>query len=308
MRAGEPAGEGIRKSERGAVAATLLASLLFASQYVVIKTGLGSFDPLMFGAMTMTVGGLLAFLVVHRRRGVDRRIFRHWEVWAGALISVVMISCQYIGLTMTSASVGGLIVGSNIIFVVPLSVVLFREPLGRGRAIGLALGLLGLVTITTGWDADSLDTGMFMGDLLLLVASFCIAANYPMTKLAVRHMGYDEWIMAFHLLSIAPLLALSLLAGGSYGADQGVALAALYVGLLCTSLPTMLWARGLRSITMATSATVLLSESVFAVIFGIILLGEPADLHTIAGAVLVFAAIFLVAYRPRGPTARPGER
>jgi drug/metabolite transporter (DMT)-like permease len=67
------------------------------------------------------------------------------------------------------------------------------------------------------------------------------------------------------------------------------------VGLLCTSVPTMLWAIGLRSLSLTTSATVLLSESVFAVLLGAIVLSEPLGPVTILGATLVFAAIFLAA-------------
>ncbi len=282
-------------NERFALLLSLIASLLYGSQYVVIKGGLGGASPFLFGALTMSIGGILALLIVKRRKRVDWTIFRRWEVWAGMLAATSMIACQYVGLTITSASVGGLIVGSNVIFVAPLSALFFGEVIGWRRALGVAIGLFGLFTVTTEWDISFLSSSMFLGDILLLGASFSIAVTYPLTKIATKRMGYDEWVMSFHLLSVMPLLLLMVLGGGPGDAASISPLALLYVGLLCTSVPTMLWAIGLRSLSLTTSATVLLSESVFAVLLGAILLSEPLGPVTIFGAALVFAAIFLAA-------------
>jgi drug/metabolite transporter (DMT)-like permease len=287
-----------RAGKHTAVIMTLAASLMFGSQYVVIKEGMGGASPLLFGALTMSIGGLLALLIV-RRRGLDLRIFRRWEVYAGTLAAVGLISFQYVGLTLSPASVGGLIVGSNVIFVAPLSALLFREAIGRWQALGVLLGLLGLITITTNWDLEVIGSSAFIGNLLLLGASFCIAASYPLTRLAVRHMGNYEWVMSFHLLS-GPVLAVLMLLTGGPGDPSTMSLPAmLYVGLLCTSVPTILWAMGLSSLSMTTSATVLMSESVFAVLLGAILLSEPLSPMTWFGAALVFAAIFMAAIQRR---------
>lgn len=282
------------RSARSALMLSLVASLLYGSQYVVIKNGMGGVNPLLFGAATMGIGGILALLLVHRRKRLDLSIFKRWEVWAGTLFATAMIACQYIGLTLSTASIGGLIVGSNVIFVAPLSAIIFREVIGRKQALGVAVGLLGLITITTGWDLSSLGSSVFWGYLLLLIASFSIAANYPITKFAVKVMGNDEWVMSFHLLSAFFLLILSFFIGGTGEIGFLSIPAVLFVGLFCTSVPTLLWAIGLGSLSMTTSATVLLSESAFAVLLGVVLLSEPLDSMTVLGAALVFLAIFTV--------------
>ena len=164
----------------------------------------------------------------------------------------------------------------------------------------MIIGLLGLFTITTNWDLSSLGSSQFTGYLLLLGASFSIASSYPLTKLAVRHMDNVEWVMSFHLLTVAPLAALMLITGGPGDLHSMSVPALLYVGLLCTSVPTILWATGLRSLSLTTSATVLLSESAFAVILGALVMNEPLGSLTLVGAALVFAAIFL-AVKINGP-------
>jgi drug/metabolite transporter (DMT)-like permease len=287
------------RRNRVAVLMTLAASLMYGSQYVVIKEGIGAASPLLFGALTMTIGGILAFLIVRRHKRLDPRIFRRWEVYAGTLAAVGLISFQYVGLTLSSASVGGLIVGSNVIFVAPLSALLFREVIGRWQVAAVVLGLLGLVTITTNWNLSVIGSSAFVGNLLLLGASLSIAASYPLTRLAVRNMDNDEWVMAFHLLSGPVLAALMVMTGGPGDPSSMSIPALLYVGILCTSVPTILWAIGLRSLSMTTSATILMSESVFAVLLGAILLDEPLGLMNLLGAAMVFVAIFLAAFQRR---------
>ncbi len=281
--------------ERAALLLSLAASLLFGSQFVVIKGGLGEVSPFLFGAITMGIGGTLALLLVRRRKRIDLSLFRRWEVWAGTVATTCLIAFQYVGLTMAPASIGGLIVGSNVIFVVPISALMFGEVIGWKRALGVIIGLFGLFTLTTNWDLSSLSTSEFMGYLLLLGASFAIAVSYPLTKLAVRHMDNVEWVMSFHLLTPVPLIVLMLLTGGPGDVGSMSVPALLYVGLLCTSVPTILWAIGLGSLSLTTSATVLLSESAFAVLLGAVVGNEPMGELTVLGAALMFIAIFIVA-------------
>ncbi len=286
-------------SERSAVLLSLMASLLFGSQFVVLKAGMGDLDPLFFGAMTAGTGGLVALAYVLWINSISLRTFLHWEVWAAAIASAAMISLQYVGLTMTAASVGGLIVGSNIIFVAPISALVFRERLGWSRALGVAIGLAGVFTISTGWDLSSLASGQLLGNVLLAGASLCIALSYPINRLATRKMGFEEWVAGFHLLIPLLLLPLALMDGDIGVASPETVPAILFVGALCTSVPTLLWAKGLQSLAFVTSATILLSESVFAVILGVVVLGEPLTLPTVAGALMVFSAIFLALYKNR---------
>lgn len=287
------------RNERSAVLLSLIAALLFGSQYVVIKLGIGDLDPLFFGAMATGIGGLVALAYTLRNGCISLRTFLHWEVWAAAIVTSAMIAFQYIGLTMTTASVGGLIVGSNIIFVAPISAIVAKERLGWSRATGVAVGLLGIFTISTGWDLSVLTSGEMLGNLLLLGAALCIALSYPINRLAVRRMGMEEWVTGFHLLAPLFLLPLALSDGNIGTASMGAVPALLFVGMLCTSVPTLLWAKGLQSLTFVTSATILMSESVFAVILGVVVLGEPVTPLIIAGAALVFIAIFLASYKKK---------
>jgi drug/metabolite transporter (DMT)-like permease len=57
----------------------------------------------------------------------------------------------------------------------------------------------------------------------------------------------------------------------------------------------MLWTFAFPKLGAVTSATVLMLESVFAVLLGVVVLGEPLDIFVVVGAMMTFSAIFLVA-------------
>jgi len=71
--------------------------------------------------------------------------------------------------------------------------------------------------------------------------------------------------------------------------------AALFIGLVCTTLPTVLWTSALKHISVVTSATILMVESAFAVFLSWMFLDEVIDAYVVIGAAMIFAAILLMA-------------
>jgi drug/metabolite transporter (DMT)-like permease len=116
-----------------------------------------------------------------------------------------------------------------------------------------------------------------------------------LTPRALKSLSFDQWTLSLHML-----LPFTLLIIGLFVPDQGdiggnAIFLILYIGLVCSTVPTMLWTKALPKIGVVTSATVLMLESTFAVILSVVLLGEVLDSFVVVGALLTFGAIFLVA-------------
>jgi drug/metabolite transporter (DMT)-like permease len=278
-----------------AIGLTILSALLLGSQYVVIKMGVEGQNPLYLGACIMTVGVLVVVAYMAWRRSLSWKFFHHWEFWAGAAANLAVVAFLLVGLTLTTASVSGLIVGSNALFVALFSFVIFREGLSPKRVLGLIIGFVGLVTITTHWDLATLESGQLLGDLLVLVASISVAVVVILSRGALKKMSYDQWSFGLHFLLPPALLVLGLVLFGDEGLSSDVWPTVLFVGALCTTLPTLMWTFAFPKLGAVTSATILMLESVFAVLLGVIILGEPLDAYVVVGALMTFSAIFLVA-------------
>ena len=282
------------RKEFNGVALTLLATLLFGSSYVVVKLGVSEIDPLLFSTIVFSIGAVLISSYTIIRGTFKLEIFRHWEAWAAPLVTFALVTMQYIGLSYTTASTGALIIGANVLMVAPLAALIFHERLGRLRVIGLLVGVLGLFVLTTKLDVGAISSDTWLGDLLLVGTSAMIALTFILSRFAMRHMGFDQWTLCIHLLTPFMLFGAWLVLGTRSTVNCDILPIILYVGLLCTVLPTMLWMRALEWISVVTSSTITLSESTFAVILSIVFLHESIDVFVIVGAALVFSAIYMV--------------
>jgi drug/metabolite transporter, DME family len=94
---------------------------------------------------------------------------------------------------------------------------------------------------------------------------------------------------------LLPVLALGDL--GWLSGPGGVALA-LYLGAVPTALAYVLFARGLREVSAAETATLTLAEPLTAALLGVAVLGERPGPIAAAGALLILAGLALLALRP----------
>lgn len=268
---------------------------MLGSSYVVAKVGVGSVDPFLFGAAAMGVGTLVILAFMAWRGSLKLSMFKRWEFWTAPILNTVVVASQYIGLTMTTAAVAGLIVGSNVIFVAIFSRIVFKEKLGRNRTIGLIIGFLGLITLTTKWNLNTVHGDHLVGDILVLISAMFIGLVVIMSRVALKRMEYDQWSLSLHMFLPVTLLILALTVGNVANYSGDALPLMIYIGVMCSTVPTMLWVKALKHISVVTSATVLMLESTFAVVLSWLVLGELIDQFVIIGALLTFVAIVFVA-------------
>ncbi|BCB74452.1 hypothetical protein GCM10022251_73740 [Phytohabitans flavus] len=80
---------------------------------------------------------------------------------------------------------------------------------------------------------------------------------------------------------------------------------ALYLGVVATALPYLLWVAGLRSVQTSTAATLSLTEPLTAALLGWLVLREPVTPASLAGAGLVIAGLVIAATSGRSTKRGP---
>ena len=100
------------------------------------------------------------------------------------------------------------------------------------------------------------------------------------------------WMLLFTLLPLLPTAAFS--AGNFVSLPLDAWLAILYTAIFCWVIPYYLWLKGLKQISPVTSAVVLLTEIVVAVVISTIFLGEALTVVSGIGAIFIIIAILLV--------------
>jgi drug/metabolite transporter (DMT)-like permease len=285
----------VKDDTTNAILVTLLASLMLGSGYVAAKIGMAGGNPFAFGALAMAVGVVILLVYMWRVRLLTRDMLRQWEFWVAPVLNTIVVGTQYVGLSMTAASMGGLIIGMNVLFVALFSWIAFGEKLSTQRKLGLSLGMVGLVTLTTKWDVSNVSVSALTGDALLIVSSSAVAIVVVLSRPALQHLHYAQWTLGLHMLLPLSLgmMALITAEGFALGADAWPAI--IWIGVFCSTIPTLMWTGALRYIGPVTSATVVMAEAAFSVLLSWLVLGEPMDVFVVAGAALIFSAIYFVA-------------
>lgn len=140
--------------------------------------------------------------------------------------------------------------------------------------------------------------GVTFGDGITLVCSVVFAAN--IVSISIFCEGRDPMLLTMLQICVAALcgwVGILIFGGMPEHISMGAAGNVLYLALFSTALCLSLQSIGLKY-TNPTVGTILLSlESVFGVLFSILLYGETVTLRMAAGFAVVFAAVLLAQFR-----------
>lgn len=273
----------------------VLASLIWGTSFVSVKIGVEHVDPFLFSILRFLFGSLALIFVLVLLKRIDTRLFKDRIIWGIALINAVALEFQHLGMTMTSATNAVLLVDIDVVFVALLAAVVLSEKITRKITLGLVLGMVGVLIITTNGDLASVFSGSFIGNAMVFVGGLLWAFYIVyQKKVLVRESDVLQVTGVVVLETTIFLLPLTLLFAGSYAVDSIGWLSVIYTGVLCTGLAFLFYNIGLKAISATVSSIILLLEIVFAMVFAFLVLGESPTIVTAVGGALIVLAIIVI--------------
>jgi drug/metabolite transporter (DMT)-like permease len=285
----------------------LLASVLWGTSFPGSKLTVGTVDPLFLTFARMALGagfGLAVLAALHR---LDLRVFREPMVWAVGAINAAGFELQNEGIVLTTASKTALLVNVNVVFVAVLMVLFFRESVTKSKVAGILIGVFGVVVLATKFDTSSLAGGQFTGDVLVFLAGL-VWAFYVIGAKKMVDRGGDYIGLASGILATTAIVAAIPLffVGWPLPASSTGWFGILYLGLVPTFPPLMLYVSTMRTISPTISSLLILLEVVVASILAFVMFRDPLDAYTLAGGALILLGAF-VATRGEQRTVRGGS-
>jgi drug/metabolite transporter (DMT)-like permease len=290
----------VSESEKRAAVATevslVFAAIFWGLNFAATKYATATIPPLALVAMRFTVGGLLLLLVLRFLEPKSK--LRRSDVLPMAALGCLGVATAQtgftFGLSLTSAGSTGLIFATAPVWGLLLGAVLGLErPTWKG-VIGVALSVLGVALVVL----DGLMSGhaSLVGDLLVLVAAFCVGAyavfSMPLlerhTSLAVATYPVLFGIPFLLLLSSPQLLSLE---WGSVGAGPWAAVA--YAGVFATAFAFSAWQRGISRIGANRVLVYQYLITIVGVTSGIVFFGETLSVNKVAGGAVILFGVYL---------------
>ena len=273
----------------------LLASVLWGTSFPGSKLTVGTVDPLFLTFARMALGAALGTVVLAALRRLDVRIFREPVVWALGAVNALGFDLQNEGIVLTTASKTALLVNVNVVFIAILMVLFFREAMTRSKIAGILIGVFGVVVLATKLDPNSLTGGQFAGDVLVFVAGAVWAFYVAGLKWRVDRGGDFVAFTAAILVASAAFATLPLIViGWPLPTNTTGWLGIVYLGLVPTFAPLLLYVASMRTVSPTISALLILLEVVVAAILSFLLLRDSLDAFTFAGGALILFGAYVV--------------
>jgi len=279
-----------RRPEWRAHGLLLLTAAIWGMGFVAQRAGMRHLGPFAYNAARFALGAAALEIVLRSQNRPAPRASRavSWHGWALGALLFTAASLQQAGLVFTTAGKAGFITGLYVVWVPLLSALAGRNVRGAvWWGAGLAVAGLYLLSATAAWRIEK-------GDALVLLSAWFWALHVLMVDGFVE--GHDSLRLAarqFWVVAALSAGAAWLGENPSWAGLKAAIPAVLYGGLISVGIGYTLQVVAQRHAEPGLAAIILSLEAVFALLGGVVLLGERLTLRGGIGATLMLAGMAL---------------
>ncbi len=269
--------------------ALFMTAVLWGSTFTIGKLASEVFSPSFIIAFRFLIASIVLFIVAYpQRKQLDKK---YWidGFWMGiTLFASYML--QVGGLALDTSPGKSAFLCTTYSVMVPFLywfVTKERPQVRHIVCVFLCLAGVGILSLSGGW-------GMSAGDMLTVASGVPCAINIVISSIVCKDR--NVLLLTTIELWVVTILAWILVFGGNafpaefpIGAVGGI----VYLGLFATALCLYMQSYGLKYAEPAIGGMILSLESVFGVIFSVIMYHEQITFRMLVGFVVIFIAILL---------------
>ena len=281
-----------RKTTTLAIIAVLGATVVWGSQYLLIKDALLVVPLFLFQGMRHLIAFLGFFPWWKKFKQMNKQIFLASLYNAIAFYFLILFVSW--GLKYTDSSEGAFMATMYVIFTPFVGFAMLKTKITALKMLGVVLAVIGMGFMLLG--NAGLGSISFIGDILVLIGAFFNAIEIVLLEKYTKEIDTMLFVLTQMGLIAAMLLGTSFafqetVDWGSIGA--GVWISWIYLGIVAGTITLLIQANAQRMIDETRAALLYSLEPVFATFFGVITGATPLTIMFIAGASLIMAGILL---------------
>lgn len=280
----------------------LFLSFVWGGAFMAMAVALEQYGPFTVAAGRMGIGALALLAVVVVSRPADLLIrdpkLLTFILVLGVLNFAMPFSLLTWGIQQVPSAFAGVAMGSSPLLVLVLAHLFVPdEQIGPRRIAGVILGFVGLLVLILPGAAGDSSGGTFAARMACVGAALCYSVGGILIRRAppIPSMVFTAGMLTAGTLVLTPLALLAEGLPQITGAQATWAI--LYAGLLPTGLAFLLRVVLIRSAGPIFMSLVAYIVPLWAVLLGVVLLGETLRLSTYIGAVIILSGVGLTQVR-----------
>ena len=282
----------------------LTISMIWGSSFLFIKVGLDAVEPGLITWGRVSLGALVLNVLPRARARIaaeDRfRLLVLSVVWVGVPFTLFPLAEQHI-----NSAVTGMLNGSQPIFAAIVAGVLLRRPPSRVQAIGLLVGLGGVVAISVSQAGEG--GTAWVGVVLVVVATLCY--GFAVNIAPPLQQRYGALVVMARMLAWAALwtapFGIASIPGSSW--QLRPTLAVVFIGAVGTGTAFVIMGTLVGRVGATRSSLITYLIPVVALGLGVAIEDDRVTGPALLGVALVIAGAVLASrqVRPMGNPIRP---
>ncbi|MEM9724199.1 MAG: DMT family transporter [Pseudomonadota bacterium] len=283
----------------------VLATLFWASNAIAGQLAVGEVSPMVLTFLRWSLVSVGLWALFWRDAAPTWPVARRH---AGRIIAMAAVGFAgfnalfYAASTATTAINIGVLQGSTPAFVLAGAVLAAGARLDRGAALGVAVTLLGVLTVAAqGAPLRLLEIGLNPGDALMLAACVCYAAYAVAlpSRPAMPALAFFMWLAPCAGLAAAPLALAEVSLGlGQAPTAQGW-LITLWIAVFPSCLSQLCFLRAVDQIGPQQAGVYGNLVPVFTPVLAVLVLGQAFHIYHAAALTLVLGGLWLAQRGPR---------
>lgn len=265
-------------------------ALMWGSSFVWIKIGLEAFTPPLIALLRIALGAATLSFFPKARAKVQRSdmpsIALLGLLWMAAPLLLFPIAQQWI-----DSSLAGMINGAVPIFAGVVAAILLRRWPPAKTVVGIAMGFIGVVALSSPAVQSSRATALGAGLVLLATAFYGISINLavPLQK----KYGSLPVLLRAQLVALALIAVPGLIGASRSGFAMTSLLAMIPLGCLGTALAFVGMTTLVGRVGAARGSVTIYFIPIIAIILGAVFQNETIEVISLIGTVLVIIGAFL---------------
>lgn len=283
-----------------AKAALFLTAMLWGSTFTIGKLASEVFSPSFIIAFRFLVAGIALLIAAYPQRKYLDKTYWSAGFWMGFTLFLSYI-LQVGGLALDTSPGKSAFLCTTYSVMVPFFYWIATKERPKPHHLAcvfLCLAGVGILSVTGGWE-------MSMGDILTVASGIPCALNMVISSLVCRNR--NVLLLTTIELWVVTLFAwVFVFAGEAFPTEfpMGAVGGIVYLGLLATALCLYMQSYGLKYAEPAIAGMIISLESVFGVLFSVIIYHEQITFRMLIGFAVIFAAILLSQWEGKGASAK----